>query len=1287
MYKKIVALFLSLIAAVTAQAATVTVPINAQVEVGLVGTAYVPYDIAEIADSSQNGDSTTYTYALEEGKSYNYRVKGEEYVTYSGFLTDSEDITVTEEQLKPEGKTKTTAEEDVTLNGGYNVGDIYLNINPQGHLKLANAGDTYQIIPLRNHQIIESMTGSKFVKPDFHYTVTDENVISIDENGLITALNEGETVVQVTYDAITAKDVMGEGFFGALWQENIGVFVVTVGDCGNITMNTTLNKGLNSSELKLSGENIDAEHDVIYFTGDTGEYTFTPDADGVFAATQQNLSFTEILKNADGSFTVPLENGRNIIKAVKGEAKAYQIITAKKVDITVNNGEAVQKGDRVEIVFNRLYHPAGKLTGIYNMTAIPVYMKNSAYSDRLIGSVPAQVNFASNADTQKICNFIEETSGMWGEVNYSIAGDFTVPLDYDKDVLTLSQGVIYITGWGDSYGNHRNITLENGKAPNFNSDVKNAKLCKLPDIEIPIKATDALISGITADYSRAKTMYYEGEAFDCENLIITACYEDGVTQQATDYEISPAVLRETDTAVTVTYRGVTTQIPVTVIPLAVTAVSVTKQPDKVNYREGETFNPTGMEVTATYNDGISRIITEYTYSPNRILQSGDSEITITYSGGNVPAVTVPITVTAGSIGDSGTANNNITVYFTLYGDSKHGDSAVKHTMKSGNLTLWLTKTAVSVPKNSTVAYAAEKALSIAGIPYSNSTGDYFERIKNLSAFDNGAMSGWMYTLNGNYPDVGISGATLKNGDKIVFHYTDDFNAEYTEVVSGSGGNYTAKTDKKEIDALLTEKYLLETVKSPEIAMTGGEWTVIGLARGGELTEKEYFEKYLENAGNRLKECDGVLHDRKHTEYSRVILALTALGENPEAFCGYNIVEYLEDYDATTAQGINGAIWALLALDSGDYETAEGLRDKYVNFLLENQLESGGFPITPSLKTEDIDVTAMAISALAEYGEAADAVQKALTFLESKENSFKSAENYAQTLVAMTALRVERNDSRYENLLNKLKEFQNTDGSYKHLKTEKTSSLMATEQVFYAMAAVKRLEENKTWIFDMSDVEKKTQNMPKFGLIGKHKDIKEKKTKVIGKTFGDIKDSKVKEKIEALASREIINGKNDTVFDPNGKVTRAEFAAMVVRALGLERDVAGVFDDVTEDSWYFKSVNTAVFYGIVKGISDREFNPEGTITRQEAAVMSARAAKLCGHNTELSAAAVRDILAAFTDYTGVAEWAKEAMAFCFNTKIKDDSEMEILPQTAVTREEIADMLYNLMEKSNLLQEVV
>ena len=203
------------------------------------------------------------------------------------------------------------------------------------------------------------------------------------------------------------------------------------------------------------------------------------------------------------------------------------------------------------------------------------------------------------------------------------------------------------------------------------------------------------------------------------------------------------------------------------------------------------------------------------------------------------------------------------------------------------------------------------------------------------------------------------------------------------------------------------------------------------------------------------------------------------------------------------------------------------------------------------------------------------------------------------------------------------------------------------------------------------------------LAGKNADVKKMSITSPGKTFSDIVGHKDKAAIETLASRGIINGKTESSFEPESTMTRAEFATIIARGLGLPQKNNCIFKDVTPNDWFYNYVGTAYSYGIIKGVSGNEFNPNGTITREEAAVMVTRAAKLCGMDTEMDTIAVRDSLAQFFDYVKASDWSQSSLAFSYNEKILDDSVMDIKPKEAVTRAEIASMLYNMLLSANLL----
>ena len=150
------------------------------------------------------------------------------------------------------------------------------------------------------------------------------------------------------------------------------------------------------------------------------------------------------------------------------------------------------------------------------------------------------------------------------------------------------------------------------------------------------------------------------------------------------------------------------------------------------------------------------------------------EIIATDDGGNSETITLVVT-RANAPASSGTT---ITVKFTLYGDEEHGDDEV-HTYKNdkNSLPVWISQKSYTVDSGATVLDVFEKALTEAGLTWKNAGGNYISEINGLAEFDNGTLSGWMYFLNGTHPGLGVAEQTLKNGDKIIFHYTDDYTQE------------------------------------------------------------------------------------------------------------------------------------------------------------------------------------------------------------------------------------------------------------------------------------------------------------------------------------------------------------------------------------------------------------------------------------------------------------------------------------------------------------------------------
>ena len=198
---------------------------------------------------------------------------------------------------------------------------------------------------------------------------------------------------------------------------------------------------------------------------------------------------------------------------------------------------------------------------------------------------------------------------------------------------------------------------------------------------------------------------------------------------------------------------------------------------KDTYYIGEELDLTGAIFTAAWSDGSTSTIAAEDIRVEGFDSSERKLLTLVASYNGV-SVEFQVRVVKRPV------STDITVYFTLYGDTIHGDPTEEtgtHTWADQNLELWIEETAYSVDMNATVKDVFEKALTDYDMTWKNETGNYVTSITyngdTLAEFSNGTNSGWMYTLNGAYPDLGVSEQFLEDGDVIIWHYTDDYTKE------------------------------------------------------------------------------------------------------------------------------------------------------------------------------------------------------------------------------------------------------------------------------------------------------------------------------------------------------------------------------------------------------------------------------------------------------------------------------------------------------------------------------
>ncbi len=342
--------------------------------------------------------------------------------------------------------------------------------------------------------------------------------------------------------------------------------------------------------------------------------------------------------------------------------------------------------------------------------------------------------------------------------------------------------------------------------------------------------------------------------------------------------------------------------------------------------------------------------------------------------------------------------------------------------------------------------------------------------------------------------------------------------------------------------------LLSQISYPTVSATKGEWAVIGLARSDYKVKETYFNNYYNNVIDTLKKNKGDFSSNKYSEYSRIILALTSMGKDVTNVGGYNLLSYLADFNNVKRQGLNGPVWALIALDSKNYSIPQNTevevtttREKLKEYILNKELNGGGWAVGG--KKANVDLTAMAVTALSRYyktdSNVKSSIDRALDVLSSMQNdkgkfeSFgnESCESIAQVIVCLTSLGVnpEKKSKFIKNgntLIDVLLSYSTPDGGFAHTQNGSFNQ-MATEQGFYALVSYKRLCNNKNPLFDMRDGFWQNESDKN------ESDKNETPSKIVSSTApGTEKPSQINQPASSIVDKEV----SPTAISPKGNVT-------------------------------------------------------------------------------------------------------------------------------------------------------
>jgi len=176
------------------------------------------------------------------------------------------------------------------------------------------------------------------------------------------------------------------------------------------------------------------------------------------------------------------------------------------------------------------------------------------------------------------------------------------------------------------------------------------------------------------------------------------------------------------------------------------------------------------------------------------------------------------------------------------------------------------------------------------------------------------------------------------------------------------------------------------------------------------------------------------------------------------------------------------------------------------------------------------------------------------------------------------------------------------------------------------------------------------------------------------SFNDMKGHWAKNDVELMASKYIVKGFPGGKFEPEAGVTRAQFAVMLVNAMGVKGSGQQLtFSDVRTGDWFYDKLAAAVKAGIIKGYPDGTFRPDEPVTRQEAAVMVAQALKAKAKASSPGSGQAGLILSNYSDGGRVHGWAANDVALAVKEGIiRGKNNATLAPLQGTTRGEAAAM---------------
>ena len=582
----------------------------------------------------------------------------------------------------------------------------------------------------------------------------------------------------------------------------------------------------------------------------------------------------------------------------------------------------------------------------------------------------------------------------------------------------------------------------------------------------------------------------------------------------------------------------------------------------------------------------------------------------------------------------------------------------------------LDKKGIIINNNESLLSLTTRILDEYNIEYENRNG-YITSIDNQRELDRGKDSGWMFSINGVYPNVGAGLVRLKDGDSVRWLYTENLGEDIGAPIFSGDSSSSSNNLRKAIDEALTivnknssesqiiksldnivnkldelivpsktgdtKEILREAAKVSAILLIASNKdnseelsikisdTAIKITRLLNDLVKEGADKDIigdlskisgENIGIALKSISGIKDNDKINKIIENIISISVKVEDKFATIDHNIDKNME-------------------------------RSIRINLIEDNNT---GSIILPQLLLEQVNKKIDSIKLI--FLDSMIEIQANNLYKEIKDDlKIKLEHNKDFTLISF-----EEKGKELRELGNPIKVTLTYDSNIGN-KDHMTVVLIMEDGSREIIGGVYN-ESTKSISF-------LTHKLGKFI-------IEENKVE-----FKDLSHYNwAIESINAMAGKGIINGKTVNEFCPGDHITRAEFSALVSRILkyneGSNEEIP--FEDVPKDQWYYESILAAYMNGLLNGKSSAEFDPEGYITREE---MSRIAGQILFKNKYKKQKLTE--LEIFSDDNHIASWARvEAATIVYHEIIKGDDNGRFNPKDNATRAETAVILYRLYE---------